>query len=177
MKRGTGDDGMTELPNRGRISKASVELCAIGDLDELSATIGVVLSVLPLCCAEMEPLLVEVQRMLLRIGSFCAGYPGDAFKLVMDEALADLDRRVAALDDALPVLHGFVLPGGHEAACAAHVARAVCRRAERSFVAMVEAGAREAGAREADGAMCAVMAYLNRLSSFLFAVARVASAK
>jgi len=172
MNLGAGDDGLTLFPNSGRISKASVELCAVGDLDELSATMGVVAAALPQCCAEIQPQLVEVQRALLRIGSFCAGCSEDSFTRVMKEALAGLDRWIAVLDDELPALQCFVLPSGHGAACAAHVARAVCRRAERSFVAMV--GAR---AGEADGEARAVMAYLNRLSSFLFSLARLVNAR
>lgn len=168
MAQHAGDDGKTTLLNGGRISKAAVELCAIGDLDELSAAIGAAVAALPEHCAEMKPVLVDVQRTLSHICSFCAGYSGGAFDGVLGEALIDLDRWITVWNDALPTLRHLVLLSGHGAACAIHLARTVCRRAERSFVAMVEA--RD---KKTDRAIRAVMAYLNRLSLFLFLLARL----
>lgn len=168
MSRHTGDDGQAMFPNRGRISKAAVELCALGDLDELCATIGVVVAELPQSCKKLQPLLENIQRVVQQVSSFCAGCSEATVELTLKDALCDLDRLIAVLDEELPVLQSFVLPGGHRGACAAHVARTVCRRAERSVVAMVEASE-----KESDATTLTVMAVMNRLSSFLFSLARL----
>ncbi len=168
MAKHEGDGGLTSHPHCGRISKSSGEMRALGDLDELNSTLGLLSSSLPRSCDGIKSMLGHVQKTLFKLGEVCAG-DTDAKSLVcIDAALGDLERSLAALNEEVTPLRHFILPEGHPAACHAHVARAVCRRAERALVALAETGR-----REAPGDWKTDLAYLNRLSEFLFAAARV----
>lgn len=154
----TGDDGTTGLGDGSRTPKDAPRVAAMGDLDELNSAIGAVLA---------EPLPGPVQRALAAVqndlfdlgGEICI--PGHS---VMTEShVLRLEEAVAALNDGLPPLREFVLPGGHRAAAAAHVARTVGRRAERSLVAL----------HHAEPVSAASLQYVNRLSDLLFVAARV----
>ena len=132
----TGDDGTTGLGDNRRVSKNSLRVHAMGEVDELNSHIGVLL------CEDMpEPvrhLLVEIQHQLFNLGGELS-IPG--FELLKADAVADLDQALAAHNAQLPKLQEFILPAGSRAAALAHVCRTVARRAERAVVAL---GAEEA---------------------------------
>ena len=154
----TGDAGTTGLGNNQRVSKSSLRIHALGDVDELNSHIGLLLcEPLP---PEVRDLLVEVQHQLFNLGGELS-IPG--FELLKPQAVLALDAALAHHNAALPRLQEFILPAGTRAAAQAHVCRTVARRAERSVVAV---GKQEA-VREAP------CHYLNRLSDLLFVLSRV----
>jgi cob(I)alamin adenosyltransferase len=154
----TGDDGSTGLGDGSRVPKDHLRVQAMGDVDELNSTLGVLLAE-PLS-ADVRELLVVIQHELFNLGGELS-IPG--FALLKDEAVARLDAALAHYNSALPRLKEFILPAGTRSAAIAHVARTVARRAERALVAL---GANE-GVRDAP------RQYLNRLSDLLFVLARV----
>jgi cob(I)alamin adenosyltransferase len=154
----TGDDGTTGLGDNTRVSKNSLRVHAMGDVDELNSHIGVLL------CEDMpdtvRQLLVSIQHELFNLGGELS-IPG--FELLKPEALLVLDQALETHNAALPKLQEFILPAGTRAAALAHVCRTVARRAERSVVAL---GAQDA-LKETP------QQYLNRLSDLMFVLARV----
>lgn len=154
----TGDQGTTGLGDGTRLPKSSPRIEALGDVDELNSALGVLLTeVLP---AEVRACLVEVQHDLFDLGGEIAT-PG--FTLVTEAHLARLDDALEVFNRELSPLKEFVLPGGSRPASLAHVARSVCRRAERRVVALA--------AEEQLSPL--IQRYLNRLSDLLFVLARV----
>ncbi len=153
----TGDDGTTGLGDGTRVGKDSSRVEVMGNLDELNSAIGVVLAEkLPV---RLESALTAVQNDLFDLGGeICI--PGRS--ALWDAHLNEIDARLEALREPLPALRDFVLPGGSRAAAACHLARAVCRRAERSLVAL--------GRVESVSELS--IQYLNRLSDMLFLAAR-----
>ncbi len=154
----TGDNGTTGLGDNTRVSKDSLRVHAMGDVDELNSNLGVLL------CEEMpgdvRELLVEVQHQLFNLGGELS-IPG--FELLKPEAVAALDAALEKYNATLPRLQEFILPAGTRAASLAHVCRTVARRAERAVVALDAAEALKEAPRQ----------YLNRLSDLLFVLARV----
>jgi cob(I)alamin adenosyltransferase len=154
----TGDDGSTGLGDNTRVSKNSLRVHAMGDVDELNSSIGVLL------CEDMpagvRTLLVEIQHQLFNLGGELS-IPG--FELLKAEAVLALDAALAEHNQALPRLQEFILPAGTRAAAQAHVCRTVARRAERAVVALEAQDALKDTPRQ----------YLNRLSDLLFVLARV----
>ena len=150
--------GTTGLGDNTRVSKDSLRVHAMGDVDELNSNIGVLL------CEDMpervRELLVEVQHQLFNLGGELS-IPG--FELLKPEAVALLDAALEEHNAALPRLAEFILPAGTRAASLAHVCRTVARRAERAVVAL--------GAVE--DLKDAPRQYLNRLSDLLFVLSRV----
>src|SRR3982751_4979748 len=156
----TGDDGTTGLGDGTRVGKDSARINALGEIDELNSAIGCVLAEpLP---PEVKDALVAAQNDLFDLGGEVC-IPGRS--ALWDAHIEELERRVEALREPLPVLREFILPGGTRAAAACHLARTICRRAERSLVALaVEDRVSEASRQ-----------YLNRLSDLLFIAARSAN--
>lgn len=154
----TGDDGSTGLGDGSRTRKDALRVQAMGDVDELNSTLGLLLTE-PLPDAVRE-LLVTVQHELFNLGGELS-IPG--YTLLKAEAVAALDAALARHNAALPRLAEFILPGGTRSAAIAHVARTVARRAERAVVALAAAEAVNEPPRQ----------YLNRLSDLLFVLARV----
>ena len=154
----TGDNGTTGLGDNTRVSKDSLRVHAMGDVDELNSNIGVLL------CEQLPPdvreLLVEVQHQLFNLGGELS-IPG--FELLKAEAVATLDAALEKHNAQLPRLAEFILPAGSRAASLAHVCRTVARRAERAVVALGSAEALKDAPRQ----------YLNRLSDLMFVLARV----
>jgi cob(I)alamin adenosyltransferase len=153
----TGDDGTTGLGDGTRVGKDAARVAAMGDIDELNSALGVVL-------AEEMPdairkLLLTVQNDLFDLGGEVS-IPGRS--ALWDAHLKQIEEHINSLRDPLPPLKEFILPGGTRAAAACHLARAICRRAERSLVTL--------GRVEAVSALS--IQYLNRLSDFLFLAAR-----
>ncbi|MDX5364437.1 MAG: cob(I)yrinic acid a,c-diamide adenosyltransferase [Pseudazoarcus pumilus] len=156
----TGDAGTTGLGNGERVSKNSQRVHAMGDVDELNALLGVLL------CEELpddvRELLVGVQHDLFDLGGeLCI----PEMSLITAHHVERLEQALDHLNEPLPPLKDFILPGGTRAAALTHQARTVCRRAERVVVALAE------GAGEAVND--APRHYLNRLSDLLFVLARV----
>lgn len=153
----TGDTGTTGLGDGSRVAKDSPRIAAIGSVDELNSTIGVLLAEsLP---APVAACLTAVQHDLFDLGGELS-IPG--YAAVTDAHVARLEADVERFNADLAPLKEFILPGGTRAAALAHVARTVCRRAERALV--------EAAASEAITAASRI--YLNRLSDLLFVLAR-----
>ena len=154
----TGDDGTTGLGDNRRVSKNSLRVHAMGDVDELNSNLGVLL------CEPMpdgvRALLVEIQHQLFNLGGELS-IPG--FELIKPEAVLALDEALAEHNAQLPRLQEFILPAGTRGAALAHVCRTVARRAERAVVAL--------GAEEALNDT--PRQYLNRLSDLMFVLARV----
>ena len=154
----TGDDGTTGLGDNRRVSKNSLRVHAMGEVDELNSHIGVLLcEAVP---AHVRELLVDVQHNLFNLGGELS-IPG--FELLKAEAVLALDHALADHNEALPKLQEFILPAGNRAASQAHVCRTVARRAERAVVAL--------GAEESLNDT--PRQYLNRLSDLMFVLARV----
>ncbi len=154
----TGDDGSTGLGDGTRTGKDSLRIAALGDVDELNSTIGLLLTEdLP---ADVADALLAIQHDLFDLGGeLCI--PG--YENVSDAQVARLDEHLAHYNATLPRLQEFILPGGSRAAAIAHVARTVCRRAERAIVALGHAEPVRPACRQ----------YVNRLSDLLFVLARV----
>lgn len=154
----TGDDGTTGLGDNTRVSKDSLRVHAMGEVDELNSHIGVLLcEEVP---SEVRTLLIEIQQQLFNLGGELS-IPG--FELLKPEAVLALDQALAQHNEHLPRLQEFILPGGNRAASQAHVCRTVARRAERSVVALGGAEPLRDTPRK----------YLNRLSDLMFVLARV----
>jgi len=154
----TGDDGTTGLGDNTRVSKHSARPHAMGDVDELTSHMGLLLCE-PLA-QDVRELLVDVQHQLFNLGGELS-IPG--FELLKDDALVQLDQALATYNAQLPRLQEFILPAGTRAAAQAHVCRTVARRAERTVVALEAAEEMRPAPRQ----------YLNRLSDLLFVLARV----
>jgi cob(I)alamin adenosyltransferase len=153
----TGDAGETGLGDGSRVPKHDARIQALGDLDELNSALGLVLAEqLP---PEVAAALSQVQQDLFDVGGEIS-IPGHA--LLQAAQVARLDGLIAQWNAGLAPLKEFILPGGTRAAAAAHLARTICRRAERSVVALSKQGPVNAVARQ----------YLNRLSDFLFVAGR-----
>jgi len=166
----TGDAGETSLAGGSRVPKDDVRVAAYGDVDEANAAIGSARATPPADLA--DPLLAEVQRDLFAIGGALASRDPAALRAEQRAKLGVTAERIRALeraiDDAerdLAPLRQFVLPAGAPKAAALHLARTVCRRAERSTVRLAH---EQPVAPE-------ILAYLNRLSDLLFVLARLAN--
>ena len=154
----TGDDGTTGLGDNQRVSKNSLRVHAMGDVDELNSNLGLLL------CEPMpegvRALLVEIQHQLFNLGGELS-IPG--FELLKPDAVLALDEALAAYNEQLPRLQEFILPAGTRGAAQAHVCRTVARRAERAVVALAAVEPVNDAPRQ----------YLNRLSDLMFVLARV----
>ena len=156
----TGDAGTTGLGNNQRVSKSSLRIHALGDVDELNSHIGLLLCEdMP---ADVRTLLVEIQHQLFNLGGELS-IPG--FELLKPEAVLALDEALATYNEQLPRLQEFILPAGNRAAAQAHICRTVARRAERAVVALGNEEALNDAPRQ----------YLNRLSDLLFVLSRWAA--
>ena len=165
----TGDAGETGLFGGGRVSKADARVAAYGDVDELNAALGLVRATAPaeLFDAELE----AIQRDLFALGGHLATPDPDKVRQALAKAelsaarVTAFEQAIDAADSELRPLRAFILPAGSPKAAAIHLARTVCRRAERSVVAL----ARESQVPEL------FLVYLNRLSDYLFTLARLAN--
>ena len=158
----TGDGGQTSLIGGSRVSKSSVRLEAYGTVDELTSMLGLLTTCLD---DDHDRETVEsVQRALFHVSTLLAT-PPQADKPVqsLDTALVEqLEHEIDAITDAIPPFRCFILPGGSRGAALAHVCRTVCRRAERRIIALAEEAPVDA----------VLLSYVNRLSDFLFVLAR-----
>lgn len=155
----TGDDGSTGMADGSRVAKDSAVIEAIGEVDELNCCIGLLLTH-PLPDA-VRQLLVEIQHQLFDLGGELS-YP--PYSKIDSEKVQWLEASLDTFNEPLPPLQEFVLPGGSPATAACHLARAVCRRAERRLVSWK---------RKFPGLNKQLLIYLNRLSDLLFVLCRV----
>jgi cob(I)alamin adenosyltransferase len=163
---GGGDRGETSLGDGSRVSKLDCRIASFGTVDELNAQVGVVLAGAD-AATPFADVLARVQNELFDVGADLSVPWGIADRLrVNDGMIAALERDCDRFNADLPDLKSFVLPGGSETAALLHVARTVCRRAEREVLATGE---------EVD-VNPLVLIYLNRLSDLLFVLARTANA-
>ena len=163
----TGDSGETALLGGKRVSKADARVGAYGDVDELNAWLGLVRA--GAVGSELMSMLERIQRDLFAIGARLADPGGTvanrvAKAAVTAEDVARLEGWIDQLETHVPALRCFILAGGSQAGASLHVARTVCRRAERTVVALGTAHVEPA-----------ILTYLNRLSDLLFVMARVAN--
>lgn len=169
----TGDDGSTRLVGGQKVRKDSPRLEAYGTVDELNAVLGLARTSLlaapaPAGARELAAVVERIQNELFNLGSDLATRPedvGPAQPLIRDEHVTALEKEIDGWNESLPPLASFVLPGGGAVAAQLHLARTVCRRAER---AVVTASGSETLRPE-------VLRYLNRLSDALFVMSRVAA--
>lgn len=165
----TGDRGDTGLFGGGRVAKNHPRVEAYGDVDELNAMLGLVRAADPM--PRIDEVLVPIQRDLFAIGALLATPDREKMQRHLDKArvddarIAELERAIDDGDTELEPLKSFIVPGGTPKAAALHVARTVCRRAERRVVEL---------ASETE-IPALVVVYLNRLSDLLFTLARVAN--
>lgn len=153
----TGDAGTTGLGNGNRVSKNSLRIHSLGEVDELNAVIGLLLTEeLP---EEVRALLTDVQNDLFDLGGEVC-IPG--MSMISERQVTRLENELDRMNEHLEPLKDFILPGGTRAAALAHLARTVCRRAERMLVGLAQEEAVNDGPRQ----------YLNRLSDLLFVLGR-----
>jgi cob(I)alamin adenosyltransferase len=153
----TGDDGTTGLSDTSRIDKDSLRIRAIGTIDELNSFIGLI------CCEDIDDdsrnSLLEIQHRLFDVGGELS-MPGH--EILSKESVRLLEQKLDKINRDLEPLEDFILPGGCRAAAVCHVARSVCRRAERDVV----------GLSHSEEVSSVVLGYLNRLSDLLFVLSR-----
>ena len=161
----TGDDGSTSLVYGQRVAKNCDRIEAYGTIDELSSHLGVVTSD-PACPPEVKECLQNVQNELFNVGCYLATAVEEGTtpecKSLTEEKLTAMEKGIDELDEMTPKMKAFILPGGTALAAQAHVARTVCRRAERRILAL-------ASKEYVD---YAVIRYVNRLSDYLFIASR-----
>ncbi|MCC7224734.1 MAG: cob(I)yrinic acid a,c-diamide adenosyltransferase [Chitinophagales bacterium] len=159
----TGDDGSTMLFGGGRVSKAHLRIETYGTTDELNAHVGLLRD--HLTDTEHRAFLHDVQNMLFVVGANLATNPEKTKAVpppIAETDITAIEREIDRLDALLPPLRHFLLPGGHVAVSTCHIARCVCRRAERLCVALADH----------EWVSPLVIHYLNRLSDYLFMLSR-----
>jgi cob(I)alamin adenosyltransferase len=165
----TGDQGQTGLFDGTRVSKSDARVDAYGEVDELNGWLGLVRA--GGVDAEIGAMLDQLQKDLFAVGAMMAD-PGHHIATRVKKALLDekdvarLEGWIDTLEASIPPLRKFILPGGSQAGASLHVARTVCRRAERRMIAL--------GAKAIDSN---VLVYVNRLSDLLFVMARAVNAR
>ena len=154
----TGDKGETSLLGGTRVSKAHQKLEAYGTVDELNSTIGLIAAMNPV----HQNFLLNVQHKLFNIGSELAAEKNLSFPLpeLTEEEINVLEKEIDRLNEKLPKLKNFILPGGSVISAHTQIARCVCRRAERNVVGLNESK------------YTTIIGYLNRLSDYLFVLSR-----
>lgn len=157
---------MTSLFGGKRVSKAALRIETYGTIDELNSWIGVLRD--QEVNSRKQDILLAVQDRLFTIGSMLATEPGNTKVKIpglWDDDVLFLEQHIDAMDSLLPAMRAFVLPGGHQAISFTHVARTVCRRAERLAIAL----------HQSEPVDALVIKYLNRLSDYLFVLARLSA--
>lgn len=154
----TGDNGTTGLGDGSRVNKDSLRVDAMGDADELNSVIGIMLA--EQVPAKLNNILTQVQHDLFNLGGeICM--PG--YVILKQERIEELESAIDSLNDELEPLKEFILPGGTKAASYCHLARTVCRRAERKLIQL----------HRTEQVTAISLQYLNRLSDLLFVMCRI----
>ena len=172
---GSGDRGMTSLFSGERVAKSHIRVEAYGDMDELNSFLGALAAAWP---KEHSKILREIQRIqseLLHIGTWLATTPESSaiseLEEITPQSYGALESAIDRMQEELSAVKGFIIPGGHITAAWAHIARTVCRRVERHMVRLLDqqdSGEIAKNYRQA-------LVYLNRLSDYLFVLARYAN--
>ena len=160
----TGDDGTSGLVDGSRVSKSSVRMAAIGEVDEANAAIG--MAIAELIPGDLTEHLLGIQNDMFDLGADLAT-PGEIGLRIVASQVERLEQAIDAMNAELEPLQSFILPGGSAAVAALHLGRTVVRRAERAAVAL----------NESEPLNPHLLAYLNRLSDLLFVTARYVAAK
>ncbi len=166
----TGDTGSTSLFSGERVAKSHPRVDTYGTFDELTSHIGFLSSLLPETMQQEAETLLNVQKTIFSSGALLATPEGSK----NEQKIPDFDRsktkyleqEIDRMTALLPPQHSFIIPGGAPAAAQAHIARSVCRRAERLLVALIESE------MENPERVAALLAFVNRLSDYLFVLAR-----
>ena len=159
----TGDQGTTSLFGGKRVSKADLRIDAYGTVDELNSWVGLVGD--QSVNEKRKKFLISIQDRLFTMGSVLATEPGNTkvkIPLLSEEDVTTLEREIDFMDSQLPPMRSFILPGGHQSVSFCHIARTVCRRAERLVIHL----------HTQEPLDMLVIQYLNRLSDYLFVLAR-----
>lgn len=159
----TGDGGETSLLGGKRVPKSHVRIDAYGTVDELNAFLGLLKD--QEINSTRHALLKKIQDRLFTVGATLATGSGSVQVIkpdILEEDILMLEREIDVMEETLPALKNFILPGGHASVSVAHLARTVCRRAERCVVLL----------QEVDHIDGKILQYLNRLSDFLFVLGR-----
>lgn len=160
----TGDKGTTALLGGKRVSKSDLRIEAYGTIDELNSFLGLLRDHEEL--SSQHELLIRIQNQLFVIGSHLAAEPGKSFDYIPDldeNETTAIEDAIDLMDSSLPVMRNFILPGGHKLVSFTHIARCVCRRAERAITEL----------NQSEPISDQIIIYLNRLSDYLFVMARV----
>jgi cob(I)alamin adenosyltransferase len=160
----TGDTGTTALIGGTRIAKSHLRITAYGNIDELNSHIGLVRD--QEVNSNRKDILKEIQDRLFTIGSHLASDPSLVSKRIpdlLDTDISSLETAMDEMDAQLPELRNFVLPGGHQSVSFCHIARTVCRRAERGVIEL----------SHEEEVPAIIIKYLNRLSDYLFVLSRL----
>jgi cob(I)alamin adenosyltransferase len=169
---GTGDLGKTGLFSGERISKANQRIEAYGDVDELSSAIGALSASIEAENKELIAQLHQIQSCLFNLGSWLATTQDSPsvslLDIFSDEPSKNLEYAIDGMEENLPTLKGFILPGGTVSSAWAHLARTICRRAERHVIRYIEI---EGNALDNEHRK-SMITYLNRLSDYFFVLAR-----
>jgi len=170
----TGDDGTTALGSGQRVPKTSARIAAYGTVDETNAAIGIARTLLPASQEAPAEMLNRIQNDLFDLGAdLCVPETGEPLPytpLRLKDAQVDrLEREIDAMNSEMSPLTSFVLPGGSQAASALHLARTICRRAERCIIEL-----KLTGNEQVSDTVCR---YINRLSDHLFVMSRYVNAK
>jgi len=154
-----GDDGTTSLDGKNRLLKNALQIEAVGTLDEANCALGLVLTQAGID-EKMHALLTQIQHDLFNLGGeLCPPHRA----VITAEKIAWLEQQIDHWNETLPPLKEFLLPGGTPASANCHLARAICRRAERCLVAL----------NQQEKLFTESLRYVNRLSDFLFVAARI----
>ena len=161
-----GDNGETGLLGGKRVPKSDLRISAYGTVDELNSYIGLLRDHKEL--TDHKELLLDIQNQLFIVGSHLATEPGKSFDYVPDldpEEIVALENAMDTMEESLPPMKHFILPGGNKLVSYIHIARCVCRRAEREVISLGEKEEIPIG----------VVGYLNRLSDYIFVLSRTAA--
>jgi cob(I)alamin adenosyltransferase len=168
---GSGDRGKTSLFSGERLSKNDARIEAYGDVDELNSYLGVLAAAVDRDSGIRKELRA-IQSILLQTGAWLATTPlsssTEELEVFSEKSIRDMESAIDRMENALAPLNDFILPGGQMTAALAHVARTVCRRAERHVVAISDAEME----KQVPESYRLLLVYLNRLSDYLFVVAR-----
>jgi cob(I)alamin adenosyltransferase len=169
---GTGDRGKTSLFSGERVSKSDRRIEAYGDVDELNSLIGALIAGLKEKNTGIADDLQQVQSDLFQLGAILAITPDspamDSLEKISESRIRELELAIDEIEAKLPALSGFILPGGRPTAAWAHICRSVCRRAERHVIRISDEYSQGVAAEQFQLAVV----YLNRLSDYLFVLAR-----
>lgn len=157
----TGDAGETGLFGGKRVSKADFRVEVYGEIDELTSHLG--LAVSKIHKSDEKEYLINIQKELYEIMGILAGAKTDIS--VLDYSVLSFEERINALENKLPQLRRFIIPGGNEISALIHIARSICRRCERKLVLLYQREPK-------DEKLQPILKYLNRLSDLLFMLAR-----